>query len=169
MITDNVEEITKSKKKLERFLNVKINIEEKEVSVEGNPEDEYIAEKVLEAISFGFRPSVALLIRKEDFLFETLNIKDFTRRKDFETIRARIIGAGGKTLRTLNNLTNCFFEINKNEIGIIGSPENIKNAHDAVISIVQGSKQANVYSHLEKHQIKPVFDLGLKEKKKSKE
>lgn len=169
MITsDNIEKIIKNKKKLEKILNVKITVDKEEISVEGNPENEYIAEKVIEAINFGFRPSVALLIKKEDFLFEILNIKEFTRRKDFEIIRARIIGKGGKTLRTLNNLTECFFEMKNNEVGIIGAPENIKNAQAAVISIIQGSKQANVYSYLEKHQVKPVLDLGLKEQKKKK-
>ena len=170
MITsENIEKIIKSKKKLERMLNVKITIEDGEISAEGNPENEYIADKVIEAINFGFRPSVALLIKRDDFLFEILNIKEFTRRKDFETIRARIIGKGGKTLRTLNNLTECFFEMRGNEVGIIGSPENIKNAQTSVISIIQGAKQANVYSYLEKHQIKPILDLGLKEPKKTKQ
>lgn len=169
MITsENIEKIIKSKKKLERMLNVKIIIQDGEVSAEGKPENEYIAQKVIDAISFGFRPSVALLVKRDDFLFEILNIKDYTRRKDYEVIRARIIGKGGKTLRALNNLTGCFFEMKNNEVGIIGSPENIKNAQDAIISIVQGSKQANVYSYLEKHQIKPILDLGLKERKQKK-
>ncbi|MDD5012256.1 MAG: hypothetical protein PHQ66_01250 [Candidatus Nanoarchaeia archaeon] len=167
MITsDNIEKIIESKKKLERILNVKITIEDQNISAEGKPEDEYIAEKVIEAINFGFRPPVALMIKKYDFLFEILNIKDFTRRKDLETIRARIIGKGGKTLRTLSNLTECFFEIKGNEVGIICAPEKIKNVQEAVVSIIQGSKQANVYSFLEKHQVQPIIDLGLKEQKK---
>ncbi len=168
LVSDDASKTAKSKNKLERFLNVKITIKNNEISVEGKPEDEYIAEKVIEAINFGFPVPVALLIRTEDFLFETLNIKDYTKRKDFETIRARIIGTGGKTLRTLTQLTECNFELKSNEVGIIGSPECIKNAQTAIISLVQGSKQANVYSFLEKHQVKPVLDLGLKEKKKGK-
>ena len=109
-----------------------------------------------------------MLIKEEDFLFEILDIKDYTHRKDLETIRARIIGKGGKTLKTLNTLTECYFELKGNSVGIIGSPELIKNGQDAVIFLIQGSKQANVYSFLEKHQVKPVVDLGIKEKKKPK-
>jgi len=169
MITsENIEKVTKIKKKLERMLNVKIVVNEEGISAEGKPENEYIAGKVIDAIQFGFRPPVALLIKSEDFLFEVLNIKDYTHRKDFGTIRARIIGTGGKTLRTLSQLTECFFEMNNNEVGIIGSPEHMKKAQDAVISIVQGARQANVYSHLEKHQKKPILDLGLKEQKQKK-
>ena len=165
LVSEDSSKVAKNKKRLERLLNVKIIIKGEEISVEGIAENEYIAEKVISAINFGFPVSVALLIKEEDFLFEILDIKKYTHRKDFKTIRARIIGKGGKTLKTLNNLTDCYFEIKNNEVGIIGSPELIKNAQDAIIFLIQGSKQTNVYSYLEKHHVKPVLDLGLKEKK----
>jgi rRNA processing protein Krr1/Pno1 len=168
LISEDISQVVKSKKRLERLLNVKITIKNNEISVEGVPEDEYTAEKVIDAINFGFPISTALLIKTEDFLFEILDIKTYTHRKDFKTIRARIIGKEGKTLKTLNTLTECNFELKDNDVGIIGSPECIKNAQDAIILIVQGSKQANVYAFLEKRQVKPVLDLGLKEKKKRK-
>ena len=166
ILSDDSSKIIENKKRLEESLKVEIIIKAKEISIEGNPEDEFIAEKVIDAIIFGFSVSIALSIKKEDFIFEILNIKNYTHRNDLERIRARIIGSGGKTLKTLNELTECNFAIKNNEIGIIGSPELIKNAQDAVISIIHGSKQANVYSFLEKHHIKPVLDLGLKELKK---
>ena len=185
LVSEDISKVIKNKKRLERLLHVKITIKDerlhgsedsdmqvksgtREISVEGIPENEYIAEKVIDAINFGFPLSVALLIKEEDLLFEILGIKTYTHRKDLGTVRARIIGKAGKTLKTLNTLTQCYFELKDNDVGIIGSPELIKNAQDAVIFIIQGSKQANVYSYLEKHHIKPVLDLGLKEKKKYK-
>jgi ribosomal RNA assembly protein len=161
--SEKLPRILKSKKRLEEKLNIKITNRGKEVSIQGKPEDEYIAEKVLDALNFGFPFSDALMIKKEDFLFERINIKEHTKRKDLDRIRARIIGRGGKTLKTLCNLTKCFFELKNNEIGIIGHPEHIKNAQEAVISIIKGSKQGNVYGFLEKRQTKPLLDLGLKE------
>ena len=160
---EKVPRIIKNKKKLEEKLNVKIKNRGKEVTIEGKPEDEYIAEKVIDALSFGFPFSIALLIKDEDNIFEIINIKDYTKRKDLERIRARIIGKKGKTLGTLHQLTKCNFELKDNHVGIIGYPEYIENAQEAVISLIHGAKQANVYSHLEKHQVKPVVDLGLKE------
>lgn len=161
--SEKLPRILKSKKKLETTLNVKISNRGKEVSIAGEPEDEYTAEKVIDAINFGFPISDALTIKNEDSLFEVISIKSHTKRKDLERIRARIIGTEGKTLKTLCTLTKCFFELKNNEVGIIGSPEHIKNAQEAVISIIKGSKQTNVYSFLEKHQVGPVLDLGLKE------
>ncbi len=162
ILCEKLPRITKNKKKLEKILNVKITNRGKEVSIKGKPTDEYIAEKVIDALNFGFPFSVAILIKEEDFILEIINIKDYTKRKDLERIRARIIGTKGKTLKTLNQLTKCYFELKDNYIGIIGHPEHIENAQEAVISIIKGAKQSNVYSHLEKHQVKEPIDLGLK-------
>ncbi len=162
IISEKLPRIIKNKKRLEKILNVKITNRGKEISITGKPADEYISEKVIDALNFGFPFSTAILLKKEDFIFEILNIKDYTKRKDLERIRARIIGTKGKTLQTLHQLTKCQFELKDNYVGIMGDPEYLENAQEAVISIIRGAKQSNVYSRLEKHQVKPVADLGLK-------
>lgn len=161
--SEKLPRILKNKKRLEKELNVKITNRGKEVSITGGSEDEYSAEKVIDALNFGFPFSVAMLIKKEDFLLEIINIKEHTKRHDLERVRARIIGKSGKTLKTLQQLTKCFFELKDNEIAVAGSSENIEYAQEAIISIIKGAKQSNVYSFLEKHQVKSVFDLGLKD------
>lgn len=162
IICDKLPRITKNKKKLEKKLNIKISNRGKEVFLKGNSEDEYTAEKVIDALNFGFPFSTALLIKEENFIFEIINIKDHTQRNDLHRVRARIIGTKGRTLQTLVQLTKCSFELKDNFIGIIGHPEYLENAQEAVISLIKGSKQSNVYAHLEKNQIKSVVDLGLK-------
>ena len=164
IICEKLPRILKNKKKLSEVLGVTLTNRGKEVYIEGSPEKEYIAEKVIDAINFGFAISKAILIKKEDLIFEILNIKDHTNRKDLERIRGRIIGKAGKTLKTLSDLSECFIEINENNVGIIGHPESIQVAQEALISIIKGSKQSNVYSHLEKTRPKPIQDLGLRNK-----
>ena len=168
IISEKLPRILKNKRTLEKELDVKITNNGKEVSLVGSPVNEYVAEKVMDAINLGFPLSVALMIKDEDFTFEIINIKDYTKRKDMGTIKARIIGKNGKTLKTLNNLTNCNFEILNHEVGIIGDAENIEGARQSVISLIQGAKQANVYTYLEKHHPLPIIDLGLKRKYKKK-
>ncbi len=92
ILSEKLPRILKNKKRLEEKLNVKITNRGKEVSIKGKPSDEYIAEKVIDALNFGFPFSVAMLIKGEDFLFEVINIKEHTKRHDLENIRARIIG-----------------------------------------------------------------------------
>jgi KH domain-containing protein len=162
ILCEKTPRIIKNKKKLSEALEVKITNRGKEVYIEGNPEDEYTAEKVIDAINFGFAIENALLIKKQDLIFEIMNLKEHTTKKDFSRIRARIIGKSGKTLKTLCNLTSCFIEIKDNHIGIIGHPESIQCAQESIISIIKGSKQSNVYAHLEKTKPKPIEDLGLK-------
>jgi ribosomal RNA assembly protein len=163
IFSEKLPRILKNKKRLEKLLEIKITNRGKEISIQGESEDEYVAEKVIDALNFGFPFSTAMLIKKEDFIFEIINIKNHTKRYDLERIRARIIGKNGKTLKTLNQLTNCYFELKDNYVGIIAHPEDLKNGQEAVISIIKGAKQSNVYGFLKKNKTKPIFDLGLKE------
>ena len=164
--SERLPRVLKNKKLLEKRLNVKITNKGRNTLIEGKGVDEYYAEKVIDALNFGFPLKVVMLIKEEDFIFEAICIKDYTKKHDLKRIRARIIGRGGKTLKTLCHLTKCFFEIKNNEVGIIGDAEDIKNAQQSIISLIQGSKHANVYKYLEKHQQHPIIDLGLKEENK---
>lgn len=165
IISDKVGKIIREKNKLEEVLNVKISNRGKEIFIEGDPLDEYEAEKVLDAITFGFDIEIAVMIKEKELSLEILSIKDFTKRKDTKQVRARVIGTKGKTLKTLEELTDCFFEVRNNDVGIIGHPEKMKIAQEAVTSLIRGSKQSSVYKYLEKHRVIPVIDLGLKDKK----
>jgi len=68
-----------------------------------------------------------------------------------ELIRGRLIGTQGGTLRTIHELTSCAISIKDNEVGIIGHAEDIEDAIQAIKSLVQGSKQGNVYARIERH------------------
>jgi KH domain-containing protein len=166
---DKIQRIAKNRRMLEKTLGIKISNAGNEVSITGNPENEYYAEMVIEAIDMGFPLEVALSIKEEGNSFEKINVKDYAKRRDFRSVRARIIGKGGKTLRVLSELTGCHFEIRGNDVGIVGEPERMKNAQDALISIIKGTRQANVYSFLEKRRSEPIIDLGLKGSKKTKD
>ncbi|MBU3907065.1 MAG: hypothetical protein KKA64_02325 [Nanoarchaeota archaeon] len=165
---ETLEKVLKNRKALEKRLNIKIAQKENAVYIEGDAIDEHVAERVMEAINLGFPVKIALLIKEEDFIFEIIHIKQFTKRKDLERIRARIIGKKGKTIKTLCGLTKCHLELKDNEVGIIGDSEYIENAQQSIISLIKGSKQANVYKFLEKHQPQEIIDLGLKKEIKNK-
>ncbi len=169
IISEKLARIIKNKKKLEEKLNIKITNRGKEVQIDGDAEAEFEATQVIDALNFGFPYAAAISIKEEDKVLETLNIKEHTIKKDLERIRGRLIGKGGKALQTLSNLTECHLELKDNEIGIIGQPENIEFATEAIIGIIKGAKHGNVYKGLEKRPKEPIYDFGLKEEKKSKE
>ena len=151
---ENIKEIIRAKTKLEKELEIKLSNKGKNVFVEGPADKEFIALEVLGAIKIGFSADRSLELKREEFMIQKLNIKNITRRSDLIRIRARIIGTNGKTLKTLKTLTKCDFAMNNNEIGIIGHVDEIEEAIQSVTSIIQGSKQGNVYSRLERNKKK---------------
>jgi ribosomal RNA assembly protein len=167
IISEKFLRIIRNKKQLEKLLDIKITNRGKEISCEGNPQDEEIAVQVFDALEFGFPFSTATLIKTENKIFTTFNVKEYTSKKNLASIRARIIGKDGKAIRTLCNLSGCNMELKENEVGIIGEPEEIKNATEGLIQLVQGAKHGNVYSLLEKRQIQPIPDWGLKKGNKN--
>ncbi|MEK6872013.1 MAG: KH domain-containing protein [Nanoarchaeota archaeon] len=151
---ENLSEVLRNKRRIERTVKVKISYKGKNVFVEGNAANEFLALEVLSAIQLGFSADSALLLAEEDMILQTVHIKEITKRHDLDRVRSRVIGTQGRTLRTLSNLTNCRLSIKDNIVGIIGDAQEVKDAVDALTSLIQGSKQGNVYSRLEKQRKK---------------
>ena len=164
-----IKELQKEKERLEQRLKVKINIQGKKVTLEGDSFNEYEALMILEAMQFGFSAKKALTLMDEQIIFRKIPIKNFTRRKNLTEVRGRIIGKEGKTKKTIENISGCDIAINENEIGIIGPAEEIEEATTAITNLIRGTKQANVYRFLERINTGKKdlsMDLGLKIKNK---
>lgn len=147
---ENLKEVLRNKKRLVKELGIKLTNKGKIVFADGKAENEFTAIEVLRAIKLGFSADSALQIKENNFILQTVNIKDITKRNDLERVRARIIGTHGRTLKTLNNLTDCSLSLHDNQIGIIGSPLEVEDAIQSITSLIQGSKQGNVYGRLER-------------------
>ncbi|MBI2628729.1 hypothetical protein HYW74_01450 [Candidatus Pacearchaeota archaeon] len=145
--------ILQNKDELEKKLKVKITVKGQNTSITSafdNEVDEYFAERVLLALDYPFLIEDALLLLNEDYLFEAIHIKDHTKRHDLKVIKGRIIGTQGKTLRVLQDLSNAIIAVKDNDVAIIAESSDFENARQAVISLIKGSKQGNVYARLEK-------------------
>ena len=92
----------------------------------------------------------AIQIMDEEILFRKINIKDFTKRKNLEIIRARLIGTRGRTKKTIESISGCNIIINENEVGLICHSEKMEYAITAISNIIKGSKVTNTYKYLEK-------------------
>ncbi len=134
---------------ISRELNVKLSLIGRRVNIEGAPLDEYTALQFFEAMNFGFSVDKSLLLCKEDFVFRKVKIKSHTRRK-LKDIRARLIGTHGKTRKTMTEISGCEIIIGESEVGIIGEVEEVENVERAVIHLIEGAKQGNMYKYLER-------------------
>lgn len=153
LYTENIRKILKNKTILEKKLNVKLRKQEQILYIDGKAEDTFLALQVVDAIDLGFTVPQSLLLTEDDFVFEKINIKDFSRRKDLSQVRGRVIGKNRKSLDTIEDLTNCIVAVHMNNVGIIGRIEDIEKAIYAVKKIISGSKHSSVYAYLEEQRV----------------
>ena len=158
-----ISKIKRNKRLLEKKLKVRLNIKGNNVDLQGDEIDIFVAEKVLQAVERTFPLNTALLLIEQDYVLESLNIKDITKKKP-DIVKARIIGTKGKTLKLLSELSECNIVLHDNIVSILGPAEKIKEAITALTNLIRGSKQSNVYKYLQKQKKKPLpSDLGLRE------
>ncbi|MFC1800618.1 pre-rRNA-processing protein PNO1 [Nanoarchaeota archaeon] len=143
-----------TKKAIEASTKTKLDINSKEGDVTISGEDAiglYTAREVVKAIGRGFNPDFALLLLKQDYALEMFNITDFAPNKNsIQRLKGRVIGAEGKSRKTIEVLTETHICIYGKTIGVIGEAENVSLARKAVESLLTGAKHANVYRWLEK-------------------
>jgi ribosomal RNA assembly protein len=144
-----IQEVKKNLKELQDKLNIKIAILKNQVTIKGKAIDEYGASHVFEAIAFGFSAKKALLLTNEDYFFRIVKIKDHTKR-NLADIKSRLIGKKGKTRRVFADTSGCDIIISESEVGIIGLSEDVQHVETAIISLIKGSKETNMYRYLEK-------------------
>jgi len=142
--------IRENKERIEKSLNIKIEFVKGQVEVSGKSIDIYMAKKVLEALSIGFSLDDALLLKKEDYMLEKLNLKDFARKSQLRRVKGRVIGAKGKSKNVISELTDTSIVIRDYDVAIIGRTVDVDITLKALRSLIRGAPHANVYSFLER-------------------
>lgn len=142
-------------KEIEKNLDVKINVIEENIEIEGeNGYNLLRAKETLEAFCFGFDEEDCKNIYKRNYKFETINIKDFLINKDnkdrLRELKGRVIGKGGKFKRNLEEFTKSKIIISRNTIGFIVSEENLSLVKNAIEMILAGKKHSTVYKFIQK-------------------
>ena len=166
VVVENFGKIKKAVPAIENKVKVNIGFGKNGVSVGGSELNEYLVEKVLRAVDFGFDVEDALLLVDEDFVLEFVSVKSHTRRKNLRDVRARLIGTGGKARKTIENLTGAVIVIHGNRVGVIVDSEHLDAVVQAIESLIQGAKHGNVFARLEKQNTArgrfDEEDLGLR-------
>ncbi len=164
---ENIKKIKKAVHLIEDKIKIKVSFGKEKVNISGNELNEFLVERIIQAVDFGFYPEDALLLENENFVLEFIDIKEHTRRKNLKDVRARVIGTRGKAKKTLERLTGAVLVIKSNQIGVIVDSEHLDTTIQAIESLIHGSNHGNVFSYLERqNSSKNLFekDLGLKEK-----
>ncbi len=143
------------KKRIESRTSTKIKVDSDEGDVFIKGEDSYnvyIVRMIINAISRGFNPDIAMMLTLENTTLEIINIKDYAGKSKarLAIVKARVIGTQGKSKHLLEQLTHTDISVYGKTVAIIGRVENTILAKRAIEMVLKGSKHGNVYSWLER-------------------
>jgi len=173
VVVQNVAKVRRAVPRIENSVKVRIGVGSKGkgsgsfFSVKGSELNEFLVERIIEAVDFGFCIEDALLLLKDGFALEFIDVKEHTHRKNLKDVRARIIGTDGKARKTIEKLTGAEIVISGNRIGVIVDSEHLVAVTQAIGSLIGGSKHGNVFGGLERAGVRAREsldeDLGLKD------
>ena len=109
------------------------------------------AVEIVTAIGRGFSPENSLRLLKGENSLHVIDLREFVGKStdQIERIKGRIIGEGGKARLNIENLTNASVTVYGRTVAIIGEPNQLRLAVDAISSLSNGSMHGPVYTKLE--------------------
>ncbi len=128
-----------------------------EVEITANEEEnggaEWIAEQVVRALIYGFEAKYAYKLFSDEYFLETIDLNNAFRRKEkgIERAKSRIIGEAGTARKKLEELSETHIMVSNStdNVSILGKFEELQNAKEAIIRLLEGSPHESVYRFLE--------------------
>lgn len=144
-----------TKKILEDRTSTRISVDSKEgiVRVEGDNAPFLLrGVEVIQAINRGFSPERAfMLLDDEDLLLDMIDLSGMTDNpRQLERLRGRIIGKDGRSREQIEHMTDCEISVFGKTVALIGLPDQIKIARNAIDMLLQGLPHDVVYGFLER-------------------
>ena len=156
----------KTKRKIEDRTKAKLTINSDTGNINIKAKDGlklFMAQNVIKAISRGFNPKVAIKLTYPENQFDLIKITDYVNSKNaLHRVKGRVIGRGGKSRETIEELTETSIVIFGKTVGIIGEYRGVMLAKEAITSLINGSPHSNVFKWLEKEHVKRSQNKLLK-------
>lgn len=141
-----------TKKRIEKLAKIKLNIsKEGDVIIVGEGLGGYLAMEIVKAIGRGFNPNIALKLLKENYVLQTLDIREYTGKseKKFVRIKGRLIGKKGSTWKLIEEKTNTDISVYGKTIAIIGEANDVSLSRRALEKLLKGAPHSKVYGFIE--------------------
>ena len=159
----------KTKHQIEKKCNVNLNIDSEtgEVIITSDKIDGNISPfKAVEIVSSmwsGFSPENSLRLLSVENSLHIIDLREFGGKSpdQIERIKGRIIGENGTARLNMENLTGATISVYGRTVGIIGEPNQLRLAVDAISSLCSGSMHGPVYNKLEAARRKEKAEKAL--------
>jgi ribosomal RNA assembly protein len=119
---------------------------------------------VIKAIGRGFSPSRAFRLWQADAFLELMDLTEYLGRnpKQVSRVKGRIIGEDGRTREQIENMVDVHISVYGKTVGIIGEPQEMRVAREAIEMLIDGAPHNTVYKFLEdKRRELRMDDLGI--------
>ena len=144
----------KVKSEIESITGVSIRINSEDGSVHISsasdiPDPTFVwkVRDIVKAIGKGFSAEKAFYLLDDDIFLETIKLGG--SKNNIKRLKARIIGEKGKARKMIEANTEVLISIFGNQVSLIGEISEIKNAREAIMQLIHGSKHGTVYRYLE--------------------
>jgi ribosomal RNA assembly protein len=156
----------RAKEEIEKRCGVAIEIDSEsgDAVVKGDKPVEQMeafkAVEIISAIARGFSPQRALRLMGEEEMFQPIDLRDYAGRSPsaLKRIRGRIIGEGGKSRRTIEELSGAYVSVYGHTVGLIGTYREVRLATDAIDMLARGSMHKSVYNMLQEARRRDKMD-----------
>lgn len=132
-----------------------------DVKIEGKDAlNELDGENVVRAIGRGFSPDKAILLFRDDYYFELLDIRDWAgkRKSHIKRLAGRVIGKEGRARKVIEEMSGAYIAIYGHTVGIIGKIDEIQLAKRAIEMLLEGANHSTVYHYLERERRKKKME-----------
>ena len=149
-----------TKRQIEKKCHVDLNIDSEtgEVMITSDKIDGNIS-----PFKAGFSPENSLRLLRGENSLHVIDLREFGGKSpdQIERIKGRIIGENGTARLNMENLTGATISVYGRTVGIIGEPNQLRPAVDAIASLCSGSMHGPVYSKLESARRREKADKAL--------
>ncbi len=146
----------KTKGEIERRLSVQLNVDgEGLVAIQNQGDDvlaEWKARDIIKAVSRGMNPQKAFKLVSDDYVLELIELSELVGRsqKALTRQRGRIIGREGRTRKHIEESTGVAMSVYGKSVALIGAPDEVMAAKNAVLMIASGTPHSFVYKVLQR-------------------
>ncbi len=159
----------KSKRRIESYFGVTIEVESESGSVEitlnpGNRDVTTIftVRNVVKAIGRGFSPRRAEILAKEDYDLHIIDLGEYVgdSKSAIARVKGRIIGKNGRSRELIEEITETRISVYGGTVAYIGNPEGLEAAREALMKLIKGSFHKTVWNYLYAWRRKMKKDRG---------
>lgn len=146
----------KTKKDIELETKTHLAItKEGEITIKGNSFESWITKQIIKAIGRGFSPMKALLLLKDDYGFELIELKNWAKTENsMKRLKGRVIGENGRSKNEIEKATDSKISVYGKTIAVIGKTKKLLIAKKAIEMLLSGSRHSTVFAMLEKENTK---------------